>query len=150
MVKINVFDRKQAERYIPNESTIAIRCMSSQRVIDDIWRIKKHRIQYNPLAGNYVGILECVFDDVDPTKDRDVKGVSLFNVDIAERIVDFVEDNISKFEEIMIHCDQGLSRSAAVAAALGDFYDFEYPQYIRGDMNVFVNYTLQEALARTF
>jgi predicted protein tyrosine phosphatase len=61
-------------------------------------------------------ILRLEFDDVD----RPIEGmnVSLFNKEHANKILDFFEKWENKVAWMIVHCDAGLSRSPAVAAAL--------------------------------
>lgn len=116
---IHVFDKYKAENYVPKVSTIAIRCLNSA-----IWPIK-----YSSLKSGYISSLALVFDDVNPLE-GDIEDCVAFDKTKANSIVRFVERNKSKFEDIMVHCTAGASRSCAVAAALGDFYGFEYNQEI--------------------
>ena len=121
MVNILVFEKSKACKHFPlvSKPTIAIRCMSSV----------KHRLSaYELLNGDYVGILPLIFDDVRNLKD--VKGCIVFEDRHARKIKNFVNRHAGRFEEIMVHCDAGASRSVAVGAALGDFYGWNYDSTI--------------------
>ena len=66
-------------------------------------------------------ILELSFFDADEPDGLDVNNVAVANSDLmsyedAEKIADFVER--SKQDLIIVHCDAGISRSTAVAAAI--------------------------------
>lgn len=66
-------------------------------------------------------ILELSFFDADEPDGLDVNNVVASNSDLmsdegAEKIADFVEKN--KQYLIIVHCDAGISRSSAVAAAI--------------------------------
>lgn len=63
------------------------------------------------------GVLRLTFPDmVTPctgwSEDR------LFTRNDAERICEFVDEHAPRIEELLVHCDAGMSRSPAVAAAL--------------------------------
>lgn len=64
------------------------------------------------------GYIDCYFDDVDIKYNDDI---TLFDKDIAHNIVsklsEYLNDNI---KIILINCDAGISRSAAVGMALND------------------------------
>ena len=61
-------------------------------------------------------VLFLQFDDVD-ANDKKYKPM---RPDQAQRTVDFVKENLDA-ELCIVHCDAGVSRSAAVAAAIGKF-----------------------------
>lgn len=69
---------------------------------------------------NRVGLLQLSFAD------RDMSGVTqemiaeknLFRPDQAKQILDFVSQNWDKVEAFLIHCEAGLCRSPAIAAAI--------------------------------
>lgn len=50
-------------------------------------------------------------------------------IDDAELIVDFVQRNMDK--KIIIHCDEGQSRSAGIAAALSKYYNGDDSEYFK-------------------
>ena len=129
---IHVFDRDYVqEEWFPQEPTIAIRCLSSKYIRE----LSKNRsglmpeIRYDFLRGDYVYILPLVFDDIRNPKEGDKRYV-LFREVHAEKIKRFVEKNLGKFKDVMVHCDAGMSRSCAVAVALGEHYGWEYDKEI--------------------
>lgn len=63
--------------------------------------------------------LELFFDDID----EPVKGYRLFSDDDANQIINFVQSNKNSTTLFVIHCHAGISRSAAVAAALSRYYN---------------------------
>jgi predicted protein tyrosine phosphatase len=66
---------------------------------------------------NRVGILRLVFEDtMEPGR------ADSFNASLATEILDFVEKMWDGVEDFLIHCEVGLSRSPAVAAALSRIY----------------------------
>ncbi|MGO8746710.1 MAG: hypothetical protein ACLQNE_12035 [Thermoguttaceae bacterium] len=66
---------------------------------------------------NLIGVLRLVFDD---TSEPDTP--QSFNPALATEILVFVEKMWDKAEAFLIHCEVGLSRSPAVAAALCRIY----------------------------
>ena len=79
-------------------------------------------------AVGYAKVLQLLFDDVTP---ESIEGlwlprgevVRLFTEDHANQILDFVIDARQRNLRTWIHCRMGISRSAAVAAALGTLFD---------------------------
>ncbi len=66
---------------------------------------------------NRVGLLRLVFEDISrPDTPQS------FTSDQAAEILDFVASVWDKADKFLIHCDVGLSRSPAVAAALLQIY----------------------------
>lgn len=45
-----------------------------------------------------------------------------FNQDIAKELLDFVDSIVEVTDELVIHCDLGISRSAAIALFIGSMY----------------------------
>jgi predicted protein tyrosine phosphatase len=66
---------------------------------------------------NRVGLLQLVFED---TTESDNDGA--FNASLATQILDFVDGVWDQAEVFLIHCEVGLSRSPAIAAALSRIY----------------------------
>ena len=79
---------------------------------------------------NRIGLLQLVFDD---TSDPNAAGA--FNQSLAHEIIFFVRELWEEVDVFSIHCEVGLSRSPAVAAALsrifygddGPWLDFDFP-----------------------
>ena len=68
-------------------------------------------------VANRVGLLRLVFDDItQPDMPQS------FTPGLAAEILDFVASVWDKAKTVLIHCDVGLSRSPAVAAALSRIY----------------------------
>lgn len=63
--------------------------------------------------------LELFFDDID----KPIEGCSIFTDNDATKIVEFVKLYINKVSLFVIHCHAGISRSAAIAAALSKYYN---------------------------
>lgn len=83
---------------------------------------------------NFVGILRLKFHDIGKAKAFENENnidVSM-NIEDAKKIWNFVFENLSKAELIVCQCEQGVSRSSAIAAAISrilqndDEYFFEH------------------------
>lgn len=122
---IHVFDRFAAEGFYPHSKTLAIRCMSSLLVMT------QRNIEYGQLDRKlYVGILPLTFDDI-TLEDRELNPGTydnhvLFEDKHAQEISNFLKKYAGKFEDIMVHCDMGSSRSCAVGVSIGDHFGMEY------------------------
>ncbi len=147
---IYALDRFSVERVIPRNESLAIRCMSSAPV-----RAQRN-IEYGQLDEKlYVGILPLVFDDIIP-EDKELNPGSyddyiLFTEDHASRITDFLKRNKDKFQDIVVSCDYGNSRSCGVGVAIGDHFGSEYsPDLLERDLNLHVYSVLLNQLGRDF
>jgi hypothetical protein len=71
-------------------------------------------------ATQRMGLLQLAFADLEFPK----SGYEhmLFNHEEADKILDFVADMYDKVEVFLVHCEAGVSRSPAVAAALTKIY----------------------------
>ena len=67
-------------------------------------------------ANGIVAVLPLQFDDVNRG------GVNCITKEDANKITDFVNCWMGKFEHIVVHCEAGKSRSAGVAAAILKYY----------------------------
>lgn len=122
---IYVLDAISACNFCPKKKTIAIRCMSSEngRACE--------RVAYGELdSKKYVDILPLIFDDILPymerssiSRDRDLVA---FKKEQAREIGNFLEKYWGEFEDIMVHCNGGASRSPAVGAAIGNHFNLDY------------------------
>lgn len=93
---------------------------------------------------NRVGLLQLVFDDTaQPDHAR------AFTTSQAEKILDYVERMWDKVEAFLIHCEIGMSRSPAVAAALSRiYYNDDGPWFEMDFPNRLVYQLLVETAAR--
>jgi predicted protein tyrosine phosphatase len=99
---------------------------------------------------NRVGLLRLVFDDItQPDTSRS------FTPALAGEILDFVARVWDKVEVLLIHCDVGLSRSLAVAAALsriyygddGSWFELDFPNRLVYEVLVATHSQRQEPRA---
>lgn len=69
-----------------------------------------------------VDILYLAFHDAEPTTQFEIPGhIQLMTLDQAPRIWHFVQKYQDQVDTIVSHCEQGMSRSPAVVAALAEF-----------------------------
>lgn len=88
---------------------------------------------------NRVGLLRLVFDDI-----TQANTPRSFTPALAAEILDFVASVWDRAEVLLIHCDVGLSRSPAVAAALsriyygddGPWFELDFPNRLVYDVLV--------------
>lgn len=101
---INFTNQNYAERLDPQDSMalISIRSPGFEVLLRPGW---KHLL-----------ILE--FNDID----RKMPPWKLFDKDQAKQVIDFVESLPDEVDSIMVHCEAGISRSAAVALFIKDCY----------------------------
>jgi predicted protein tyrosine phosphatase len=111
--EIVVLSAVEAEDYVSDSRW---GCISIATTEDQFIRIRKRRRR---------ALLQIAFADVCES----LPGYTLFDSDHAHDILDFVTLHWRRIDTLMIHCEAGLSRSPAVAAAiarlkLGDEAEF--------------------------
>lgn len=69
---------------------------------------------------NRVGLLRLRFWDIANPSSRQIQAEDskLFSVEQAKEVLDFVNANWDKVDAILVHCEAGMSRSPAIAAAI--------------------------------
>jgi len=82
--------------------------------------IKTPRDPDAALKEGWSAILRLSFFDADNPKDQTDKAGMLFDEAGAKQILAFVKENAG-LDELVVHCDLGISRSAAVAILLGEY-----------------------------
>ena len=81
------------------------------------------------------GVLTLEFDDVY----KKVRGTVPFNKDMANQIIDFLDEYDGKVDTLIIHCYAGQSRSRAVGAFAKHFIGDDNTKLIEnGSINMFV------------
>ncbi len=74
-----------------------------------------------PRTAGLRGTLRLFFHDAEPTNGMTLPdSIQLMTVADAERIWRFVQEHLGDIGAIVCHCEQGMSRSPAVAAALAE------------------------------
>lgn len=120
-ISIGVLSRFDASQYCkePHKTDSAIISISTPNV-------DYHGLVIEPTDENRViAILNLEFMDADCPGDNDVYGnpttiSDLMSDEDAKTVVDFVE--MYEDKRILVHCDAGISRSSAVAAAILKHY----------------------------
>lgn len=71
-------------------------------------------------ATNRVGLLRLRFWDIANPSSKQIQAEDskLFSVEQAKEVLDFVNANWDKADTILVHCEAGMSRSPAIAAAI--------------------------------
>lgn len=84
-------------------------------------------------SSNLVEILRLTFDDIGkPNKFQFENSTDvLMNSEQAKQILGFVKENLSKVNLIVCQCEQGMSRSAGIAAALSKILQSEDEYFLK-------------------
>jgi len=112
-----------AGSYKPVDKTAAVRIFDSSR--------RSQKMYPHLKEGLYVDIFHYVFDDIPIERmpqdhlDKILREdhVILFSEGIAEKILDDVLLTVNACETLLVHCNEGLSRSPAVALAVMDLLE---------------------------
>jgi predicted protein tyrosine phosphatase len=104
---IYVYSRSAIEAVRPHEVPHVIISITSN--VGDVARLRT--------SGACRGILRLSFLDADVSSDQHPEA-DLFSQDQAARIWAFVLQHRADIERLLVHCDAGMSRSPAVAAAI--------------------------------
>ena len=129
LVDFFVYSRPAIERLPPHDVDHVIVSVTS--VTEDRARL--------PASPHCLGVLRLAFPDADVPGDTITEG-ELFSEEHADRIWTFVLDHHAEIDRIVAHCDAGMSRSPAIAAAIskaltGD--DTEFFRRYRPNMRVY-------------
>ena len=124
-----IFSQRVAERMEPEEFSgmISIRGPNMQVALQDGWE---------PLL-----ILE--FNDIV----RPFSNFVAFNERHAHAIISWLDSNLSSLDTLMIHCEQGVSRSKAVGMFVQEYYASHLPKLKNADRyNTLVYSTLKRCM----
>lgn len=98
---------------------------------------------------NRVALLQLSFADRDMVREitpETIEKYGLFRQEHAKQILDFVGENWDKVEAFLVHCEAGISRSPAIAAAITKIAGGEDAYYFRHySPNRYVYKTIIEA-----
>lgn len=120
---IEVCSREEAVNYAKDDSWAAI---SISTYLDEFPELQ---------VKNRKGLLQINFADV--TKEQDTlrldalcgkSGSEFFNLQHANQIIEFV-DSVLPLDYLLIHCEQGYSRSPAVAAAVALYLGMDHNHF---------------------
>lgn len=133
-MNVMVYSRGAIERVPPQDVPHAIISITS--AVDDVARIPA-----SPLTRS---ILRLSFADADVAHDATLV---LFDGRLAREIADFVREHREHIARFVVHCDAGLSRSPAVAAAITKWLgEDDSPWFARYRPNMLVYRTLLNEL----
>ena len=114
MKRVEFISRWMAEDMIPYEhqkaSIISINSDNKLATLADTW-LHKHYV---------------VFEDIDAPVTYKGRELLFFNEEQARSIIDFVEAIADETDNMFVHCDAGVSRSAAVAKYIADVYGLHF------------------------
>ena len=116
-----VYSRALIERVTPHEVPHIIVSITSGA--SDVARL--------PRTDMCLGILRLVFPDADAPSAL-YPPHALFNVSHARQIWAFVLQHRENVERVLVHCDAGLSRSPAVAAAIAPALGVDPSDFTQG------------------
>jgi predicted protein tyrosine phosphatase len=98
---------------------------------------------------NRVALLQLSFADRDMVREATpevIEKYDLFRPEQAKQILDFIGENWDKVEAFLVHCEAGISRSPAIAAAITKIAGGDDAYYFRHySPNRYVYKTLLEA-----
>jgi predicted protein tyrosine phosphatase len=120
-----VYSRKAIEQLRPPEVSHIIISITSRREDVAVLRANDHCL----------GILRLTFLDAEESSEP-MLGAELFSLDQAKEIWTFVERHQEDVQRILVHCDMGISRSSAVAAALALTLNGNGDEFLLGDQYV--------------
>jgi predicted protein tyrosine phosphatase len=78
------------------------------------------------LRWGWCGILRLAFHDIS-AEDRASSSRQIFSHEQARDVWTFVDEHAPFVDGILVHCDAGISRSAAVAKAIAERYALAFP-----------------------
>lgn len=91
------------------------------------------------------GVLTLYFDDIV----TEVDGAVLFDDDMADQIIDFIEGKKAEVDTLLVHCYAGQSRSRAVVAFAVEMLDGDNSKYFEdGVPNQYIYDVLESAWIR--
>lgn len=91
------------------------------------------------------GVLTLLFDDVI----SEVAGAVIFDDDMADRIIDFINQYKNKVDTLLVHCYAGQSRSMAVGAFAVKMLGGDNSYYFKnGNLNQYIYDALELAWIR--
>jgi predicted protein tyrosine phosphatase len=120
-MQLIVYSRSMIESLVPHEVPHVIISITSSP--EDV-----ARLQTNAMC---LGVLRMSFPDADAPSDRFTQE-ALFSRAQAAEVWRFVLHYRSAVDRILVHCDAGMSRSPAVAAAIAKILTGDDAEFFRG------------------
>ena len=90
--------------------------------------------------GAWADVLKLKFDDKDPghMSKAEAEQWIMFDDAMADQIIDFVDRNADRCNVFPVHCEAGISRSAAVAKFISVRFNLSFPEsYMLYNKHVF-------------
>ena len=106
-MELFVLNRDQAPNFVFNDPYIVISIVTDE---GDWPKLAKHE--------NLKGVLRLWFHDLDDGVIDAIDNARVFNLQMANRVLDFVCRHEKDIKAVMVHCEAGISRSAGTMAAL--------------------------------
>lgn len=105
--------------------------------------VKKHGKELFDGASNVIledapNILNLWFDDAEdqyPIIGQPNEKLILFNEDMAQQVIEFIESNKDK-KQWMLHCTAGINRSSAIGEFLADYFGISHHLFKRDNPQV--------------
>jgi predicted protein tyrosine phosphatase len=106
--KIHVLSRSEAKEFKCNAAWAAI---SVSTLAGDFPHLS---------SNNRRGLLRLDFWDISKPSHRQIQAndLKLFSIDQANEVISFIDENWDNVEELLVHCEAGVCRSPAIAAAI--------------------------------
>lgn len=123
-------------------------------VCDEPWAaisISTYKNEFPLLNENQrIGLLQLSYADIDNSSlESTEEAYKLFSQEQAEQIWNFLEEYSPKIKTLLVHCEAGISRSPATAAAISKVLNGDDSFYFkRYTPNAFVYRTILESAAR--
>ena len=124
MKKIQVMSEKMAELYsyknnIPKSLIVSIRCPEEDRP-----KFNK-TIEENNENSQIYKIFEMQFNDLETDLETDQGILKAPTLNDFKGLKQFIDDNITAVEQIVVHCGAGVSRSAGCALAIAEYLNID-------------------------
>jgi predicted protein tyrosine phosphatase len=139
-MQFHVYDRRAVERGI---------VVREAYVLISIRDPDKPRVRYRSPPG-LRDVLSLAFHDAEPARGMNLpKGVKLMQAEDAVKIWEFVSQHREHIGAIVCHCEQGMSRSPAVAWALAEALEGDVDAILASSQpNEYVYELLRDTIAR--
>lgn len=135
---IHILSREMAEKHVPDKPEVLIGCLSSKPPfnVPAIVVPSEFRLDY----------LTYCFDDIEEPYGDYV----LITRDVSRRIVEDFARYRDRIESLAVHCQAGLSRSPAVAAALNNCFSLGHNEREFFCENYMVNFAVYFSILGAF
>lgn len=119
--KCQALSKREVVKHKPNKSTLLISIQDGDKSELPFKQRTNHITR-----SQYVDVLFCYFDDLDPIRlGCTFSSPFLFSRADAKLIINFLNrhfQNPSSFDQVLVHCQAGISRSQAVALFVAKYY----------------------------